>query len=88
MFFAGGLFVQKCTTGLGIFLSGWILSSVGFPEGAAPGTVAGGTIDRLTIIFAGLYFALGMSAALLYRRFPFGKAEHDARIGLVGDGTG
>ncbi len=88
VFFAGGFFVQKCTTGLGIFLSGWILSSVGFPEGAAPGTVPGGTIDRLTIIFAGLYFALGMSAALLYRRFPFGKAEHDARIGLVGDGTG
>jgi GPH family glycoside/pentoside/hexuronide:cation symporter len=85
VFFAGGFFVQKCTTGLGIFLSGWILSSVGFPEGATPGQVAGGTIDRLTITFAGLYFALGMSAAILYRRFPFGKAEHDARIGLASE---
>jgi GPH family glycoside/pentoside/hexuronide:cation symporter len=87
VFFAGGFFVQKCTTGLGIFLSGWILSGVGFPEGAAPGQVPGVTLDRLTIIFAGLYLLLGMSASLLYRLFPFGKAEHDARIEALAGGA-
>ena len=80
VFFAGGFFVQKCTTGIGIFLSGSILSWIGFPEGAKPGTVAPMTIDRLTVIFALLYLALGFSAAFLYRRFPFGRAEHNARI--------
>jgi len=84
VFFAGGFFVQKCTTGVGIFLSGFILSWVGFPEGAKPGTVAPGTIDRLTVIFALLYLALGFGAACLYRMFPFGKAEHDARIEALG----
>ncbi|MCW3846145.1 MFS transporter [Sphingomonas sp. LB-2] len=80
VFFAGAFFVQKCTTGIGIFASGWILSAVGFPEGAKPGQVPGATIDDLTIIFALLYLALGAGAALLYRFFPFGKAEHEARI--------
>lgn len=80
VFFAGGFFVQKCTTGIGIFASGFILSGVGFPENAKPGTVPFATIDRLTIIFALLYLALGFSAAYLYRRFPFGRAEHEARI--------
>ena len=86
VFFAGGFFVQKCTTGIGIFLSGFILSSVGFPEGAKPGAVAPATIDRLTVVFALLYLALGFAAAFLYRRFPFGRAEHEARIEALGGG--
>lgn len=80
VFFAGGFFVQKCTTGVGIFLSGKIITGIGFPEGAQPGTVAGGTIDMLTIIFCALYLGFGAAAALLYSRFPFGKSEHEARI--------
>jgi len=80
VFFAGAFFIQKCTTGLGILLAGQIVSWTGFPEAAQPGTVPASTIDWLTIIFALLYFGLGTAAALLYRRFPFGKAEHQARI--------
>lgn len=80
VFFAGGFFIQKCTTGLGILLAGQILALIGFPESAQPGSVAPATIDRLTILFGALYFTLGIAAALLYRRFPFGKAEHVARV--------
>lgn len=80
VFFAGGFFVQKCTTGLGILLAGQIVSLTGFPEAAVPGTVAAATIDRLTVSFALLYLGLGLCAALLYRRFPFGRAEHFARL--------
>lgn len=80
VFFAGGFFVQKCTTGVGILLSGRIITGIGFPEGAQPGTVPPGTIDMLTIIFCALYIGFGFLAAFLYSRFPFGKAEHEARI--------
>ncbi|MEI9926809.1 MAG: MFS transporter [Sphingomonas sp.] len=83
VFFAGAFFVQKCTSGLGIFAAGLILSVAGFPAAAAPGTVPAGTIDRLTLLFAALYLALGFAAAGLYRRFPFGKAEHLARIAAL-----
>lgn len=87
VFFAGGFFVQKCTTGVGIFLSGKIITGIGFPKGAQPGEVPIATIDSLTIIFVMLYLAFGATAALLYRRFPFGKAEHDARIEALGGGA-
>ncbi|TGX52909.1 MFS transporter [Sphingomonas gei] len=80
VFFAGAFFVQKCTSGLGIFVAGSILAIAGFPEAAKPGSVPGETIDRLTILFATLYLSLGFAAAFFYRRFPFGKAEHLARV--------
>lgn len=80
VFFAGAFFVQKCTSGLGILLVGSLLSLVGFPDGAAPGSVAPAVIDRLTLTFIIGYLALGLTAAWLYSRFPFGKAEHEARL--------
>ena len=80
IFFAGAFFVQKCCSGFGIFGAALILSSSNFGEGAKPGTVPAVTIDRFTLAFAVAYLLLGFAAAFLYRRFPFGKAEHQARI--------
>ncbi|RYD58076.1 MAG: sodium:melibiose symporter [Sphingomonadales bacterium] len=80
VFFAGAFFVQKCCSGLGIFAAGLILHFSGFPEGAKPGTVPVMAIDRLTLLFLVAYLALGWSAAFFYRRFPFGKDEHLARV--------
>lgn len=80
VFFAGAFFVQKCTGGIGIGVAGLILWIAGFPDGATPGTVPSDAVDRLTIVFTLTYLALGWSAAWFYARFPFGKAEHDARI--------
>ena len=80
LFFAGGFFVQKCTSGLGIFLAGLILAAAGFPEQARPGSVDVAVLDRLTLIYLGLGALLAACAATAYLRFPFGRAEHDARI--------
>lgn len=80
VFFAGAFFVQKCTSGLGIFAAGAILALAGFPAAAVPGQVPVETIDRLTLLFAASYLVLGAGAAFFYRRFPFGKAEHLARV--------
>jgi GPH family glycoside/pentoside/hexuronide:cation symporter len=80
VFFAGGFFVQKCTTGLGILFASNIIDGIKFPVGAQPGTVPVGMLDTLTIIFCALYLGFGFLAAFLYSRFPFGKAEHEARI--------
>ncbi|QIG81783.1 MFS transporter [Sphingosinithalassobacter tenebrarum] len=87
VFFAGAFFVQKCTSGIGIFGAGLILSLVGFPEDAVQGAVAEATLDRLTFVFALVYFGLGLVAALLYSRFPFGKAEHQARLARLSAGA-
>src|SRR5262249_40532404 len=40
VFTAATLFVQKATTGIGIFASSLLLGAIGFPQHAAPGAVA------------------------------------------------
>ncbi len=80
VFFAGAFFIQKCTSGLGIFGAGAILALAGFPERAQPETVPIATIDRMTLIFIVFYMATALLSAWLFLRFPFGRAEHEARI--------
>jgi glycoside/pentoside/hexuronide:cation symporter, GPH family len=80
LFFSGALLMQKASTGLGIFIAGWILSIAQFPEKAVPGTVPVEIIDRYTLLFVIVTLTLGTCAALVSLRFPFGQAEHDARV--------
>lgn len=83
VFFAGSFFVQKCTSGLGIFAAGVILALADFPAAATPGAVPGAAIDRLSVLFILSYAVLAGGAAFFYRRFPFGKAEHLARVAVL-----
>lgn len=87
VFFAGAFFIQKCTSGVGIFLAGIILSIARFPEAAKPGMVPVGTVDRLTIVFIATYIVLGAMGVFLFTRFPFGRAEHDARLATLAAGA-
>ncbi len=80
VFFAGGFFIQKCTSGVGIFLTGLILAVANFPAKAIPGQVPVAVIDRLTIIYILAATTLALAAAFTYRAFPFGRAEHTARL--------
>lgn len=85
VFFAGSFFVQKCTSGVGIFVAGLIIALAGFPAQATPGAVPSETIDRLTLIYVGIYYVLGLIGAYLFTRFPFGRAEHEARLARLRD---
>ncbi|CAN5466032.1 MFS transporter [soil metagenome] len=80
VFFAGSFFVQKCTSGIGIFVAGAILALAGFPEKARPGLVPVETIDRLTMFYVGVYLVVAVTAGILFSRFPFGRVEHAARL--------
>lgn len=80
LFFAGSFFVQKCTSGIGIFLASAMLAAVGFPEKAQVGHVAPAVLDRLVLVYACTYVAIGLAAAFIFSRFPFGRAEHEARL--------
>lgn len=88
VFFAGSFFVQKLVGGLGTLLAGTILSLVAFPEAAVPGAVAASTIDRLVVVFACTLLLFYGCGAYAYSRFPFGRAEHAARLAeLTAKGT-
>ncbi len=80
LFAAGYFFMQKSVTGLGIFLTGMMLSLAGFPVNAVPGRVEIGVLDRLTLSFSTLTMMFAIAGAAIFMRFPFGRAEHEARL--------
>jgi len=80
LFFAGNLFMQKCTSGLGIFVSGLILSFAGFPDRAVPGAVPVAVLDRLTLAVSLTILGISLIGAWLFTRYPIGRAEHEARL--------
>lgn len=84
VFFAGSFFVQKMVGGFGVFMAGVILAVAQFPATARPGAVPIATIDRLTLIFIVLLLGFYGLSSIAYARFPFGRAEHLARLKRMG----
>lgn len=82
-FFAGNMFMAKCATGLGIFMTGQLLSFSGLPQKATPGEVPAAVIDTLSLAYAAVVvvFAVGVSAVI--RRFPITRADHEARLAAL-----
>ncbi len=80
LFFSGALFMQKTATGLGILITGFLLQLAAFPEKAVPGAVPTEVLDRYTLYFVIVTLVLSGAAALAALRFPFGEAEHNARL--------
>lgn len=80
LFFAGYFFMQKCATGIGIFVAGMILSWAGFPEGAERGEVATDVLTRIAIAYPLMLLLLGSIGLVIMRRFPIDRASHHARV--------
>ncbi len=81
LFFAGSFFMQKCVSGLGLFLSGAILSLVAFPTGAVPGAVRPEVLNHLVLTYACSLVVLTTGAAYFVYRFPLGgQDDHEQRL--------
>ena len=87
LFFAGSFFMQKCVSGLGLLLSGAILSLVRFPVGATPGHVPAAVITHLILIYVGAMVVLGLTAAAVLSRFPLSEADHNARLDMLAEAS-
>lgn len=79
-FFAGNFFMQKCATGLGIFVTGYLVELAGMPEKAVPGQVAPQVIDRLALGYTIIVAVFAILIALVLRRFPITREDHAARV--------
>lgn len=80
LFSAGYFFVQKCTTGLGIAISGLILTMSSFPKAAKPGGVPQPVLDNLGFYYALFLVIFGCAAITIITRFPITRADHEARV--------
>ncbi|MDJ0979770.1 MAG: MFS transporter [Erythrobacter sp.] len=79
-FYSGNWLVQKCATGLGIFLSGQLLSVIDFPDGADPNLVPQPIITDLMIYYLAATVALMLFAGFWLGRFPITREEHQERL--------
>lgn len=85
VFFAGSFFVQKLVGGMGTLIAGTILAIAQFPANARAETLDAATLSRLMLVFALTLLVFYGLSALAYARFPFGRAEHEARLARTGD---
>lgn len=76
LFFAAIFFANKSVTGLGIFTSGLIISAIGFPPGAKPGSVPPDVIRHLGMVYAPTQLMLYGTAALLLFGYGITRASH------------
>lgn len=79
-FYSGNWLVQKCATGLGIFLTGQIIALSQLESGADPATVEQGVLTTIIAAFAIATIVLALFAAFWLGRFPISQADHEARI--------
>ena len=82
-FFAGNFFMQKCATGLGIFVTGLLVDLAGIPAKAVPGQVPEAVIDRLALGYTVLVIVFAVAIAVILRRFPITRADHEARVAAL-----
>ncbi len=80
VFSAGVFFMQKCVTGIGIFIAGAIIQFSGLQDGAAPGTATTGTVQSLIFMYIVLIGILAGLGAWAYTLFPLTEDDHNRRI--------
>ncbi|MBX7536004.1 MFS transporter [Qipengyuania sp. GH1] len=79
-FYSGNWLIQKCATGLGIFLTGQIIAAAQLPEGARAAQIEFGVLTDMIGYYAAASILLAIVAAFWLGRFPISRAEHEARL--------
>ncbi|MBY6015626.1 MFS transporter [Qipengyuania gaetbuli] len=79
-FYAGNWFVQKCATGVGIFLTGQIVAAAELASDARQGSVPAEVLEHIILYYGGATVVLALFAAYWLGRFPIGREEHEARV--------
>lgn len=80
IFFSVYFFTQKCATGLGIFLTGLIISASGFPAKARPGEVPEPVLTSLAIYFLIALIVIAVLNIAAISRFPITRSDHQRRV--------
>ena len=86
LYFAAAFFVQKCVSGLGIFLAGLLLAWINFPENARPGMVAPQVLRNLALTYVPLIVVLLGAAIFCVTFYKIGRAAHNANLKLLHEG--
>ncbi|MFN4221098.1 MULTISPECIES: MFS transporter [Novosphingobium] len=77
---AGAFLASKCAGGMGVFISGLLLSFAGLGANTPPADVLPDVTYRLSLAYVACIATLATLTALIVRRFPIDRAAHEARL--------
>lgn len=80
LFSSGMWFMQKMVGGMGILLSGLIISFIQLPSQAIPGSVDPVIVGNLALIFVSIVTVIGFAGTWAYTLFPLTEQDHGERI--------
>lgn len=88
LFFAALSFAYKCTTGLGQFIAGILLTWIAFPKKATVGEVPEEAIDGLGLVGGIILLGFYLSAIIFIYYYPIDKTKYqEIRMGLDKSGV-
>ena len=79
-FFAASSFMQQCSTGLGIFMAGQILTWSAFPEKASPASVTDAMLKNLLAHYIPISMALWVVGAMFLMFYPINRQRHEQNL--------
>jgi glycoside/pentoside/hexuronide:cation symporter, GPH family len=86
LYFAAAFFIQKCTSGLGIFFAGVIIALVQFPVGAQVSEVNPATLTTLALVFLPVVLICHATAIFFISRYDLKRADHEGNLARIREG--
>ena len=83
LFYAANSFMQKCSSGLGVFAAGIMLSVVGMPDGARRTGVEPEVIVHLVQLYIPVIAVLYLTGAFFLRFYKIDRASHEATLASI-----
>ena len=80
VFFAAASFMQQCSSGLGIFVAGLILTVSQFPKKLDPAQVTDAMTDSLLVHYIPTVLVLWGVGCLILLFYPIDRARHEANV--------
>ena len=80
VFVAAASFIQKATSGFGIFASSLLLGAIGFPRGVDPGAVDPAVIRMLGLVYVPVVGVLYVLAGVFLSYYRIDRATHEENL--------
>ena len=80
LFYAANTFMQKATSGLGVFVAGLLVSSVGLTPNTDPSTVAPEIPRLLAMVFVPTVLVLYIGGAMFLLFYRIDRKSHEANV--------
>lgn len=80
LFYAANTFMQKATSGLGVFIAGMLIAFVGLSPGSSPETIDPAIPLQLAIVYVPALLILYLSAAAFLIFYKIDRNSHEANL--------